>query len=141
MLDTRFILSAMRDQVDEFLRSYPGLARPCGADNQCKIATDGLVEFLCAKGIGASPVWVRGHRTEPDNPGPRTMASERHRLVQLAGGSSVDVTRRQFDPHAGHPTYYPSERELADHWRQIDRGPPDGGVEDEVWDRLAYSPS
>jgi hypothetical protein len=47
----------------------------------------------------------------------------------------VDVTRRQFDPVAQHPTYYASEAELAGDWQKIDRGPADGASEDD-WHSL-----
>lgn len=127
----------MCKQVDAFLRRHPQLADPWVADNQCKIAADQLIEELTAQGVGASAVWVRGHRVAPDTPAPRAMASDRHMLVRLPDGSFVDVTRRQFDPNAQHPTYYASERELASHWREVDRGPVDGREENEDWERLA----
>jgi hypothetical protein len=127
------MISAMREQIDAFLRRYPQLAHRRGADNQCRIATDGLLAELDAAAIRAAAIWVRGHRTEPQNPAPRAMAADRHRLIRLPDGSFVDVTRRQFDPHSPHPTYYASEAELARHWREIDRGPPHGGAEDEDW--------
>jgi hypothetical protein len=68
------------------------------------------------------------------------MGADRHRLVRLADGSFVDVTRRQFDPQAEHPTYYASEVELAGQWQQIDRGPPNGPAADEDWRSLDSHP-
>jgi hypothetical protein len=129
----------MREHIEDFLRRQPRLANQHGADNQCRIATDELVEALRAQGVEASATWVRGHRTEPENPAPRALASDRHRLVLLPDGSFVDVTRRQFDPYAQHPTYYASESALAAHWRHIDRGPADGAEADEDWYRLDSS--
>jgi hypothetical protein len=131
---------SMYEQIDAFLERYPRLAEPSGADNQCRLATDELVGALEAKGIEATPVWVRGHRREPEKPAPRAMGADRHRLVRLADGSFVDVTRRQFDPQAEHPTYYASEVELAGQWQQIDRGPPNGPAADEDWRSLDSHP-
>ena len=126
----------IRRRIDEFLRTRPQLATQSGADNQCRIATDALIEKLASYGIDARATWVRGHRREPRRPSARAMAASRHRVVRLAGGAFVDVTRRQFDHLAEHPTYYAFEAELANDWREINRGPADGTREDEDWRRI-----
>ncbi len=61
----------MLEHIDDFLRRHPRLADQRNADNQCRIATDAVVEELRAKGIRARAIWVRGHRTKPENPAPR----------------------------------------------------------------------
>jgi hypothetical protein len=129
--------AAIRQRIDDFLLTRPKLQSRDGADNQCRIATDELVETLMSHGVEAHPTWVRGHRTMPVRPARRAMAATRHRIVRLPRGAFVDVTRRQFDDHAAHPTYYASELELADHWREIDRGPVDGSLADEDWRSIA----
>jgi hypothetical protein len=126
----------VHEPIDDFLRRNWRLADPRFADNQCRIATDALTDELRALDIGATPIWVRCHRTPPADPSPRAMTADRHRLVRLPDGTFVDVTRRQFDPDADHPTYYGSEADLARHWRQIDRGPVDGAAHDEDWHDL-----
>jgi hypothetical protein len=75
------------------------------ADNQCRVASDDLVDALRESGTDATAVWVRCHRIQPRDPAPRAMSADRHRLVRLSDGRFVDVTRRQFDPRADHPTY------------------------------------
>jgi hypothetical protein len=130
------MLLPVREHVDNFLRRRPWLAHQEGADNQCRIATDDLADALRAQGIGAQPVWVRGHRAVPDNPAARALSADRHRIVLLPDGSLVDITRRQFDPDAQHPSYYSSEAELAAHWREIDRGPAEGAAADEDWHHI-----
>jgi hypothetical protein len=123
----------IRQRIDEFLRTRPRLASQAGADNQCRIATDDLLEYLQSHGVDAHATWVRGHSKQPVRAAPRAMAANRHRVVGLPGGAFVDVTRRQFDEHADHPTYYASEPELAEDWCEIDRGPVDGTSEEEDW--------
>jgi hypothetical protein len=129
-------MGAVRRHIEEFVSRHPRLSDPMGADNQCRIASDDLVDFLCSKGVRAVPTWLREHRDPPANPSPRASRADRHRVVRLPDGSFVDVTRRQFDPWADHPTYYDSEAELVKHWRQIDRGPVDASVEAELWEDL-----
>ena len=89
-----------------------------------------LARDSCARDLGSPP------SPQSRSPAARAMAADRHRIVRLEDGAFVDVTRRQFDEHAEHPTYYASETALAKDWREIDRGPPDGRVEDEDWRRL-----
>lgn len=50
----------MLEHIDDSLRRYPRLADQRNADNQCRIATDEVVEELRAKGIRARAIWVRG---------------------------------------------------------------------------------
>jgi hypothetical protein len=123
--------------VATFLRARPTLGTPVGADNQCRMATDELCEALCQRGVAAVPVWVRSHSSMPTEARPRALTADRHRLVRLRDGTFLDVTRRQFEPSAPHPTYYVSEAELARHWREINRGPVDGTLEDEDWQSLS----
>lgn len=134
----RDALGSMRREIDNFLHRRPGLARPLGADNQCLIATNELIDDLLTRGIAASAVWVREHRIVPVDPAPRAVAADRHRIVRLPDGWFVDVTRRQFGSAEEHPTYYLSETDLASHWCEVDRGPADGAEDEERWETLSH---
>lgn len=106
--------------VEAFTAKYPALASPAGADNQCQIAVDTLVEDLrCANRV-ARKVWFKGHR-QPATRSPRGRAGEdvEHAAVLTGERLVVDVTRRQYEPDAGLPTVYFSAAECGEHWRFI----------------------
>lgn len=108
--------------IDAFLRKHRKLAKPGGATSQCAIATQDLVTDLTDAGRRARAVWFKGHRWNVPFRRPDGDVREEHTAVLVDDQTVVDITRRQYDPHADLPTVYKSVDAAGRDWREVLRG-------------------
>lgn len=118
------------DVIAQFMTQRPGVAESGIASDQCRIASNQLVDALEKEGCEARVVWLLDHRVPPPKPGipSATTGRHAHAVVWLSDGRMVDVTRRQFDPEADLPTIYKTAGDAGQHWKYLVAGDQDDAL-------------
>lgn len=105
----------VNDVVARVVEEHPAWATANGSLNQCAIASRELIRALVERGVEAEALWVEG----PLPTGESVLAPEamvRQHMLVLVEGQVVDLTRRQWDVTAEHPTVYETLGSVGDHW-------------------------
>jgi hypothetical protein len=109
-------LAVPAEVVERVVRRHPAWSSAQGSLNKCNIASRELLDELYIAGVQAQLVWLNGPRGDLSRACSAALDLEEH-LTVLIGEEVVDLTRRQWDRDAAHPTIYPTLTALAEHWR------------------------
>lgn len=101
--------------MDEVVKSRPAWGRAAGAVSQCAIARDTLLQACLGAKLDAEVTWVIGPRGDRSREHSSAREANEHALVRIED-CWIDLTRRQWDSAAEHPTLYRSLKEVGAHW-------------------------
>jgi hypothetical protein len=97
-------------------RRHPPWERPSGCLNQCSNASRELADELKTAGIDFAFLWFTAPRGPREREHPDARRAPDHLTVDV-GGEIIDLTRRQWDNEAPHPTVYPSLAAAGADWQ------------------------
>jgi len=101
--------------IERIVRRHTSWCTAQGALNQCNNASRELLEELLTNGVDAQLLWLNGPRGDLSRACSEALLVEEH-LTVLVGAAVVDLTRRQWDRDAAHPTVYAELAALTEHW-------------------------